>query len=117
MLNVVAKSAGGTGAVLIRALEPIDGISLMRERRGVEDERLLCSGPGKLCQALGIGLDLHGTDLTTSDHLWIAVGQVARDVLISGRIGISRAQEHHWRYWIASNPHVSAHRRGIPLLD
>jgi DNA-3-methyladenine glycosylase len=117
MLNVVAEPQGETGAVLIRALEPLEGIDLMRRRRGVEHERLLCSGPGRLCQSLGIGLDLHGTDLVTSDTLWIESGETASDVSISGRIGISRGQEHNWRYWITGNRHVSAHRRGAPLLE
>ena len=117
MLNVVAKPQGATGAVLIRALEPIEGIEIMRTRRGVMDERLLCSGPGKLCQALGIGLDRHGTDLVTSDALWIAPGEPAHDVSTSSRIGISRGQEHPWRFWITSNPHVSAHRRALPAPE
>ncbi|MBA3450705.1 MAG: DNA-3-methyladenine glycosylase [Chloroflexia bacterium] len=114
MLNVVAKPHGHVGAVLIRALEPIDGIELMRLRRDVEHGRLLCSGPGKLCQALAIGLDRHGTDLVTSDTLWIEAGHPVRDVSTSGRIGISRGQEHLWRYWITGNPNVSAHRRAHP---
>jgi DNA-3-methyladenine glycosylase len=113
MLNVVAEPAGEVGAVLIRALEPLTGIDLMRERRGVEEVRRLCSGPSKLCQALGIGLDRHGTDLVTSDLLWIAEGEQMTDVTTSGRIGISRATEHPWRYWVTANPNVSAHRRGV----
>jgi DNA-3-methyladenine glycosylase len=113
MLNVVTEPLGATGAVLIRALEPVVGIDLMRVRRGVDEERLLCSGPGKLCQALAIGLDLHGTDLVTSDRLWIAPGESPRDVSTSGRIGISRGQAQPWRYWITDNPHVSAHRRAL----
>src|SRR5918997_1667672 len=88
MLNVVTEPLGETGAVLIRALEPLIGIDVMRARREVDDERLLCSGPGKLCQALGIGLDLHGTDLVSSDTLWISPGQPARDISTSGRVGI-----------------------------
>ena len=117
MLNVVAKEAGDTGAVLIRALEPVAGIELMRRRRGVADERLLCSGPGKLCQALGIGLDWQGTDLVTSDRLWISPGPSVTEIAVSGRIGISRGQEHQWRFWETGNPHVSAHRRGVPLSN
>jgi DNA-3-methyladenine glycosylase len=117
MLNVVTEPLGETGAVLIRALEPVFGIDLMRARRGIEDERLLCSGPGKLCQALAIGLDLHGTDLVSSDRLWISPGETPRDVSTSGRIGISRGQAHPWRFWVPSNPHVSAHRRALSLTD
>ncbi len=115
MFNVVAERKGETGAVLVRALEPIDGIDLMRNRRGVESERLLCSGPGKLCQALGIGLDMQGADLVTDDRLWIASGVAPTDISTSGRIGISRAKDDPWRYWITGNPHVSAHRRGAPF--
>ena len=114
MLNVVAEPLGATGAVLIRALEPLDGTDIMRTRRGVAEERLLCSGPGKLCQALGIGLDMHGTDLVTSDALWISPDQPVRDASTSGRVGLSRGTEHPWLYWVTGNPHVSAHRRAPP---
>jgi len=117
MLNVVTEPLGETGAVLIRALEPVFGVDLMRARRGIEDERLLCSGPGRLCQALAIGLDLHGTDLVSSDRLWISPGETPRDVSTSGRIGISRGQAHPWRFWVTSNPHVSAHRRALSLAE
>ena len=115
MLNVVTEPLGATGAVLLRALEPLVGIDLMRMRRGLDAERLLCSGPGKLCQALAIGLDLHGADLVTSDGLWIARGECSHDVSTSGRIGISCGQDHPWRFWITGNPHVSAHRRALSL--
>jgi DNA-3-methyladenine glycosylase len=115
MLNVVAKPEGQTGAVLIRALEPLEGIELMRLRRGADRLTLLCSGPGRLCQALGISLDLHGTDLVTSDRLWIAPGEPVEEVSVSDRIGISRGREHPWRFWVTGNPHVSAHRRAWPM--
>ena len=117
MLNVVTEPPGATGAVLIRALEPLIGIDLMRVRRGLEEDRLLCSGPGKLCQALAIGLDLHGTDLVTGNRLWIARGESPSHVSMSGRIGITRGQAHPWRYWITANPHVSAHRRALSAAD
>src|SRR5215207_4443725 len=94
MLNVVTEPLGTTGAVLIRALEPMIGVDLLRVRRGLDGERLLCLGPGKLFQALAIGLDLHGTDLVTSGRLWIAPGESPSDVSTSGRIGISRGQQH-----------------------
>ncbi len=113
MLNVVTEPLGKTGAVLIRALEPVIGVDLMRARRGLDDERLLCSGPGKLCQALGITLEMHGTDLITSSRLWISPGETPNEVSTSGRIGISRGQAQPWRYWVTGNPHVSAHRRAL----
>lgn len=115
MLNVVAKPPGETGAVLIRALAPLVGVELMRERRGVERATLLCSGPGRLCQALGITLDLQGTDLVTSDRLWLAAGPPAADICAGTRIGISRAVEQPWRFWADGDPNVSAHRRGAPV--
>jgi DNA-3-methyladenine glycosylase len=93
------------------------GLDLMRSRRGLDDPRLLCSGPGKLCQALDIGLDMHGTDLVTSDKLWISPGETPHDVSTSGRIGISRGQAHPWRFWVTGNPHVSAHRRALSLAE
>jgi DNA-3-methyladenine glycosylase len=117
MLNVVTEPLGATGAVLIRALEPLTAVELMRARRGLDDDRLLCSGPGKLCQALGIGLDLHGIDLVTSDRLWISRGESPHEISTSGRIGISRGQAHPWRFWVTGNPHVSAHRRALSPAD
>jgi DNA-3-methyladenine glycosylase len=115
MLNVVAKPPGETGAVLIRALAPLVGLDLMRERRGVERETLLCSGPGRLCQALGITLDLHGTDLVTSDRLWLGAGPPPAAICAGGRIGISRAIEQPWRFWVDGDPNVSPHRWGAPV--
>lgn len=117
MLNVVAKQPGATGAVLIRALEPVVGITLMAERRGTDALRALCSGPGKLCQALAIRLDQQGTNLTASDDLWFAPGEPVREISVSGRIGISHAREHPWRYWETGSPFVSAHQRGEPFID
>ena len=114
MLNVVTEPAGATGAVLIRALEPLAGIELMRARRGVEQARLLCSGPGRLCRALGIGLDDHGTDLATSGWLWIAPGAAPASISAGGRIGVSRGSEVPWRFFETGSRHVSAHRRGEP---
>lgn len=115
MLNVVTEPAGATGAVLIRALEPMDGVALMRRRRGLEPLRLLCSGPGRLCQALGIGLDDHGTDLVHDHRFSILSGAIPDAIWVGGRIGISSGTEHPWRFFVAGSPYVSAHRRGVPL--
>ena len=115
MLNTVAQPPGAIGAVLIRALEPLAGIQLMQERRRTVDLRALCSGPGKLCQAMAIRLDQQGTDLVTSDTLWFAPGDPVNAISVSGRIGISQAKEDPWRYWETGSPFVSAHRRGEPF--
>ena len=116
MLNVVTEPEGATGAVLIRALEPVAGVDLMRRRRGVAETRLLCAGPGRLCQALGIGLDDHGTDLVATGWLWIAPGAPAAAVSAGARIGITRGTDVPWRFFETGSPYVSAHRRGELLL-
>ena len=115
MLNVVAQPLGAIGAVLIRALEPLAGIPLMQERRGTDELRALCSGPGKLCQAMAIRLDQQGTDLVTSDTLWFAPRAPVTDISTSGRIGISQAKDDPWRYWETGSPFISAHNRGEPF--
>ena len=115
MLNVVTEPEGSTGAVLIRALEPVQGIALMRQRRGVEPVHLLCAGPGRLCRALGITLADHGTDLVTSDRLWLEPGPPPAAISAGGRIGISRGTEQPWRFFATGSRYASAHRRGDPL--
>ena len=112
MLNVVTEPTGATGAVLIRALEPLAGIELMRTRRGVEPVHLLCAGPGRLCQALGIALDDHGLDLVASDWLWLEAGLSPAAISVGGRIGVSRGAEWPWRFFETGSRFVSAHRRG-----
>ena len=116
-LTLVAAAPGAIAEVMVRALEPVDGLPLMQQRRGMTDPRALCSGPGKLCQALGIRLDQQGADLTGSSELWFAAGAPVTDISVSGRIGISKAQDAPWRYWESGSPFVSAHRRGEPYRD
>jgi DNA-3-methyladenine glycosylase len=115
LLNAVCEPAGVGAAVLIRALEPVAGIDHMRDRRGVEAVRALCSGPGKLTQALGIGLELNDTDLlrgpvvfSDRPRAWRAVA-VAVDV----RIGITKAPDLPWRFVAAGNRFVSRPVRGV----
>ena len=115
MLNVVCEPEGRTGAVLIRALEPLEGLDLMRRRRGVEAERLLCSGPGRLCQAMGVSLADHGLDLTAGRTVWLEPGPAPNAVRAGGRIGVSRGGDLPWRFFVAGSRFVSAHRRGEPV--
>ena len=114
MLNVVAHEPEATGAVLLRAVEPVWCVEAMRRRRGIDDLLLLSSGPGRLCQALAVGLDDHGHDLVSGPPFWIGPGTPPASVLVSGRIGVSRAAAEPWRFFAAENRFVSAHRRGIP---
>jgi DNA-3-methyladenine glycosylase len=105
LLNFVAEPEGEAAAVLIRALEPVEGIETMRARRGVTRVEDLCSGPGKLTEALGIGLELNGVPLQ-SGPIQVLDGP-GMDVIIGPRIGITKATEHPWRFCAADNRFVS----------
>jgi DNA-3-methyladenine glycosylase len=121
LLNAVCEPEGVGAAVLIRALEPVRGVELMRARRGALAARApreedLCSGPGKLTQALGVGLAENGGSLCSGPVRigarapgWRA-GAVVRDT----RVGITRAVELRWRFCAAGNRHVSRPRPAPP---
>jgi DNA-3-methyladenine glycosylase len=105
-LNLVCEDEGVANAVLVRALEPTHGIDAMRERRGLEDLRLLCSGPGRLCQALGVTREHDGLALDRPPfQLLAAASQV--EVASGPRIGITRAAELPWRYVEAGSRFLS----------
>ena len=99
-LNAVCEPAGVGAAVLIRALEPTEGVEAMRARRGLERLEALCSGPGKLTQALGIGLEDNGCDLSRGPVVIAPRPRAWRDasVAASRRIGITKAAELEWRF-------------------
>ena len=105
-LNLVCEEEGTANAVLLRALEPTHGLDVMRERRGLDDPRLLCSGPGRLCQALGVTREHDGLPL---DRPPFELLERDRDVeVVAGpRIGITRAAELPWRYVEAGSRFVS----------
>jgi DNA-3-methyladenine glycosylase len=105
-LNFVCGDEGEASAVLIRALEPTQGLDAMRERRGVEDLRLLCSGPGRLCQALGVTREHDGLALDRPPFELRARSSDV-EVLRGPRIGITKAVEHPWRYGLAGSRFVS----------
>lgn len=109
LLNAVAEDDGVGAAALIRALEPLEGTDLMRARRGLERVEELCSGPGKLTQALGIGLDLNGTSLMDGpiEVLPPAAEAPAPRVVTGTRIGINKAVELPWRFCDADSRCVS----------
>lgn len=105
-LNFVCREQGHGAGVLIRALEPLAGLELMRERRGVDSERLLCSGPGKLCQALGVSRAHNGMALGLAPfELEAAPGKVR--VVAGPRIGISKAMDVPWRFGLAGSRFLS----------
>ena len=109
LLNAVAEGEGVGAAVLIRALEPVDGVELMRRRRGLARVKDLCSGPGKLTQALDIGLSLNGSSLVDGPIELLAREPGVREprVVASERIGITKAMELPWRFCDADSGHVS----------
>ena len=109
LLNAVAEPEEVGAAVLIRALEPVDGIDLMRARRGLERAEELCSGPGKLTQALDIGLSLNGSSLVDGPIELLAREPGAREprVVMGERVGITKAVELPWRFCDADSRHVS----------
>src|SRR5438552_12681507 len=107
MLNVLVKGEAN-GFVLIRALEPRQGIERMQKRRGVDDVKRLCSGPGKLTQALGITGRQHEMDLCTDPrHCFARNANRAMDVVADARIGISRSAHLPWRFTLHGSPFVS----------
>ena len=107
--NVVCGADGVGAAVLLRSLEPTSGIEEMRARRGVDDPRLLASGPGRLTQALGITDEQDGADLTRPPFAF-ASPLASVDVTASTRVGITRAVERRWRYSLTGSTFVSRPR-------
>jgi DNA-3-methyladenine glycosylase len=105
-LNFVCESEGSASAVLIRALAPTEGLAAMRRRRGLADERLLCSGPGRLCQALGISGRENGWDLEQPPFELLPRANKSK-IAIGPRIGITQAAENPWRYGLADSRFLS----------
>lgn len=111
-LNVVTNRAGIPHAVLLRALEPVEGVEVMRENRRVARDTDLTSGPGKLCRALRVDLSFDGEDLT-GRRIWIEDAGLTvrpRDIEAGARVGIDYAEEYAakpWRFWLRGNAYVS----------
>ena len=106
-INVVTEPEGVAGAVLLRALEPLEGIEVMRRARGIHDDLLLTSGPGRLTQAMAIGRNHNGVDLTRPP-LYLARGPTKpAAVAASPRIGIRAAADRMWRFYVPGNLYVS----------
>jgi DNA-3-methyladenine glycosylase len=112
LLNAVCEPEGVGAAVLIRALEPLEGIAQMRARRGLERVEELCSGPGKLTQALGIELGCNGTDLAAGPVRFESrpIGWEDVEAVVGPRVGITKAAELPWRFCAAGSHSVSRPR-------
>ena len=118
-MNCVTEPLGSGTGVLIRALEPVEGLATMRRLRERQSPAVakmpdtrLTNGPGKLCWALDLNLSLNREDLL-GERLWIENAPVldAKAIETSPRVGISRGREHPWRFYIKGSPYVSAHPR------
>jgi DNA-3-methyladenine glycosylase len=109
LLNAVAEPEGSAAAVLIRALEPTEGIDLMRERRARDEIDQLCSGPGKLTEALGVGLMLNGAPLDEPPFQINAPAGAwdGAEIVTDRRIGITKAADLPWRYCARDSRYVS----------
>jgi len=108
-LNFVCREEGHGAGVLIRAIQPTHGLEIMRQRRGLEDERLLCAGPGRVGQALGITLDHYGAPLDEPPFQVLATPEnhPAVEVQSGPRIGISKAVDLPWRFGLAGSRFLS----------
>jgi DNA-3-methyladenine glycosylase len=105
-LNFVCEDVGVANAVLIRALEPTQGDDVMRQRRGLDDPRLLCAGPGRLCQALGITREHDGLPL--DEPPFELLPRRAEPEIVTGpRVGITQAADRPWRYALAGSRSLS----------
>lgn len=105
-LNLVCEDEGSPAAVLVRALEPEHGLDRMRERRGLVEPRILCAGPGRLCQALGISGVHDGLSLD-APPFEVRAAAIDVDIVRGPRVGISRAAELPWRYGLAGSRFLS----------
>lgn len=110
-LNVSTEPKGTPGAVLLRAIQPLEGIHVMSANRGVKDMHRLASGPGRLTMALGINRTLNGEDMARSDRLFFERGTVTCTVRASTRVGVSAGRRRRWRFYVQGSPFVS---RGKP---
>lgn len=109
-LNIVVGQKGVGEGVLIRAGEPLEGIEIMRQNRGVEDIKKLASGPGKLAQALGITDTSISGKILNKLSIYLEEPQQpvnAKDIVASPRVGVSRAADLPWRFYIRANPFIS----------
>ncbi|MBL7960733.1 DNA-3-methyladenine glycosylase [bacterium] len=109
-VNVVTEKTGTAGACLIRALEPLDGIGVMKKRRHIEKTIDLANGPGKLCQSMSVDLALNGEDYLGNKLFIVDDGYVGFRIKRSPRIGIRYAVDKRWRFFIQGNSYVTRNK-------
>ncbi|MGH2641314.1 MAG: DNA-3-methyladenine glycosylase [Actinomycetota bacterium] len=112
-MNVVTGGTAEGSAVLVRAAEPLEGLEEMVVRRGREAPLDLCSGPGRLAQALGVDRRDDGVDLVADGDLWLEAGSRAGPIAMGNRVGVHETTR-RWRYWLDGDPFVSRGRPGPP---
>jgi DNA-3-methyladenine glycosylase len=115
LLNFLVKGREANGFVLIRALEPTRGIELMAERRGLPEFHRLCSGPGKLTQALAIDQKFHGRDFFTLAEVRLLRRRQPIEIDVDRRVGITKAVELDWRFLLSGSASVSIQKRKTRL--
>jgi DNA-3-methyladenine glycosylase len=114
MLNFTTESEGTPAAVLVRAIQPAEGIAAMEANRGAQHGTSLTDGPGKLTKALAIDGSLNGEDLTRSKRLWVEEGGHLRAVGTSTRIGVVGGASYKWRFFVKGSPFVSKGKPSSP---
>jgi DNA-3-methyladenine glycosylase len=116
LLNFLSKGADSRGFVLIRALQPVLGLDVMRRRRRLEQDKMLCSGPGKLTQALGITARWHEKDFFSIPGVSLTRNADRPTIAVDRRVGITKSAEFEWRFMIADSEYVSL-KKGKPASD
>jgi DNA-3-methyladenine glycosylase len=118
LFNVVSGGVEKPEAILIRALEPVYGIELMKKRRGTKDLKRLSNGPGNLTKSLGITMEDYGHQLS-NPPLFVAEGFSPDSISVGKRIGIDNSEEardYPWRFWISNNQYVSRHQKSLGVI-
>jgi DNA-3-methyladenine glycosylase len=119
LFNIVSGGIEKPEAVLIRALEPVYGIELMKKRRGIEDLKRLTNGPGNLTKSLGVTMEDYG-HLLTHLPLFVANGIKPNSISVGKRIGIDNSEEardYPWRFWVSNNKYVSRHQKSLYVIS
>jgi len=106
-LNITTEPKETPAAVLIRAIEPVEGIATMKRNRGLDELNRLAAGPGNLTKALKIGKDLNGEDIVRSTRLFLEDGSLMKGISRSSRVGISTGKSSKWRFYVEGNEFVS----------